>query len=92
MNIQDNTGLARWIVLKYGMNRQLEKLAEECCELGQAALKHSRDEGGQEALIGEIADVLFLINQIVEATETDEELKQRYKDIWQTMLERIVSE
>ena len=55
------------IAHNYGLSSQLKKLAEECCELGQAALKCEREGNNGRTitnLTDEIADVKILIEQI----------------------------
>lgn len=53
------------ILETYGLEHQLRKMQEECGEL-IAAIQHYQDgrEGSLEELQGEVADVLFVANQI----------------------------
>lgn len=58
---------ARRILAHYGIESQLCVLAEECCELAQASLKTVRKgaETPYDNLIEELADVVFMIDQIM---------------------------
>ena len=65
----------RKICEKYGKDYMLRQLAEECCELSQAALKLIRAQKGEtevdanealEGLIEEIADVLNCMDAVDE--------------------------
>lgn len=67
---------------KYGEDYLLRQLAEECCELGQAALKMVRARNGEtpvretearEKLIEELADVQVMVNAICTTMLSDEE-------------------
>lgn len=77
------------LVEHIGAPAMLEQLAEECCELGKAALKQSREMRGENAthknpddirnnLIEEIADVSVSIYQVVKNTGfiTEEEVQE----------------
>lgn len=61
--IQDDI---KTIAHHYGLSSQLKKLAEECCELAQAALKSEQDYGYVDHMVEEIADVEIMIAQIKE--------------------------
>lgn len=54
------------ILRHYGVSSQLRKLAEECGEAVQAALKYDyrADEITKQALITEIADLEIMVQQI----------------------------
>lgn len=54
------------ILKHYGVSSQLKKLAEECGEAVQAALKYDyrADEITKQALITEIADLEIMVQQI----------------------------
>lgn len=54
------------ILKHYGVSSQLRKLAEECGEAVQAALKYDyrADEITKQALITEIADLEVMVQQI----------------------------
>ena len=54
------------ILKHYGVSPQLRKLAEECGEAVQAALKYDykADEITKQALITEIADLEIMVQQI----------------------------
>lgn len=63
------------IIEQIGLPATLEQLAEECCELGQAALKYARalrkenptpksERECREALTEETADVLLCIDKL----------------------------
>lgn len=57
----------QYIANIYGVDRQLPILAEECCELGQAALKLKRypfDPACKTHLYEELADVKIMVDQI----------------------------
>lgn len=52
----------------YGLDKQLLILAEECCELGQAALKLIRypfDPTRKTNIYEELADVKIMVDQII---------------------------
>ncbi|MFA5049314.1 MAG: hypothetical protein WC516_09885 [Patescibacteria group bacterium] len=53
---------------KWGLQSQLNILAEECCELGQAALKQFRlqNGAGHDKLAEELADVEIVSEQIIQ--------------------------
>jgi NTP pyrophosphatase (non-canonical NTP hydrolase) len=56
-----------YIANNYGLDKQLPILAEECCELGQAALKLTRypfDPTCKTHLYEELADVKIMVDQI----------------------------
>ena len=54
------------ILKHYGVSSQLKKLAEECGEAVQAALKYDyrADEITKQALITEIADLEIMCNKL----------------------------
>lgn len=84
------------MIEEVGVPAMLEQLAEECCELGQAALKMSRRMRGEnptpktkmecvDSLIEEIADVELCINELwnmVDKTKV-EFVKEQKRVRWQ---------
>lgn len=59
------------ILKYYGKQPQLHKLVEECCELGQAAMKfdYKQTSTNAENLFKELADVKIMIEQISQAVD-----------------------
>lgn len=59
------------ILQHYGKGPQLHKLVEECCELGQAAMKfdYKQTSTNAENLFEELADVKIMIEQISQAVD-----------------------
>jgi NTP pyrophosphatase (non-canonical NTP hydrolase) len=51
----------------FGVDNQILKLAEEAGELRQAAFEFGQGECSEEDLVGEMADVAILIQQVAEA-------------------------
>lgn len=66
------------ILQHYGVSSQLRKLAEECGEAVQAALKYDykADEITKQALITEIADLEIMVQQIKLAVGYEEVIKE----------------
>ena len=54
----------------YGIKKQLRQLAEECSELAVEA-SHSARKGTTVKIIGEIADVQIMIEQIIHLAKID---------------------
>lgn len=83
------------IINHFGINHQLIKLAEECSELTQAALKY-RDKSLldnstdlYENLVEEIADVEILIAQIKSRIINENQIKEKIEYKLNRTLERI---
>lgn len=81
------------ILKHYGVSPQLRKLAEECGEAVQAALKYDykANETTRQALITEIADLKIMVQQIefvVGCVEVDKEVDFKLK----RQMERIKNE
>lgn len=84
------------ILQHYGKGPQLHKLVEECCELGQAAMKfdYKQTSTNAENLFEELADVKIMIEQISQAVD---DLSQDRINHWvdyklNRQLERIKNE
>lgn len=84
------------ILQHYGKGPQLHKLVEECCELGQAAMKfdYKQTSTNAENLFEELADVKIMIEQISQAVD---DLSQDRINHWvdyklNRQLERIENE
>lgn len=87
---------------KIGQPAMLEQLAEECCELGQAALKMARLMRGDnptpktemqclDALTEEIADVELCINELRGVVDfiRVEAIKEQKKVRWEKRLKMM---
>jgi len=63
---------------KWGKNSQMQMLAEECCELAQAALKQNREHNGRDidSLCEETADVELLIESMRYHLKLDEKIDE----------------
>ena len=59
------------IIKHYGAENQLNKAIEELGELSVELMRYKLGNGNKEALTGEIADVLNMINQVVSIYEID---------------------
>lgn len=91
------------IIDKIGMPAMLEQLAEECAELGQAALKMARIDRGENPtrkrtveavndLHSEIADVMLCIELILEKDILDDNLIATIMATKQTRWEKALDE
>jgi NTP pyrophosphatase (non-canonical NTP hydrolase) len=83
---------AAWV--RWGKESQMQMLAEECCELAQAALKQNREHNGRDIdnLCEEMADVelmceSFRYNYLDISAKID-----RWKDIKLRRLESVLQE
>lgn len=60
----------------YGQKAQLEVTQEECAELIQAISKYFRGkEGAREKIIGELADVKIMVEQLIYMFNCDPEVE-----------------
>nr|DAD71745.1 MAG TPA: nucleoside triphosphate pyrophosphohydrolase [Siphoviridae sp. cto6l14] len=84
------------ILQHYGKGPQLHKLVEECCELGQAAMKfdYKQTSTNAENLFEELADVKIMIEQISSAIDglSHEHINEIIDYKLKRQLERIKNE
>lgn len=92
----EHTKMCKAILEHYGLSLQLRKLVEECCELGQAAMKYDykRNSSNKNNLLEEIADVKIMIEQISSAIDglSHEHINEIIDYKLKRQLERIKNE
>jgi NTP pyrophosphatase (non-canonical NTP hydrolase) len=60
----DIYGVCKEILERYGKEKQLDMVAEECSELIQAVMKNKRGRDNRANVLEEIADVELMIEQL----------------------------
>jgi NTP pyrophosphatase (non-canonical NTP hydrolase) len=78
-------------VAKFGIEKQLIKLAEECSELAQASCKQHLYGDNLDNLAEEIVDVVMVITQITEHYDMDA-LLAKYDDLKIHKLRKLLAE
>lgn len=76
-DVMEEKELIKKVIKKFGKNNQIIQFYEELNELGGAVNHYRREKVDKQFLVNEIADVLFMIEQIkymyyIEHKEVDE--------------------